>query len=179
MPNKERITRLLNKFAEGDTAALDEMLPLVYDELRRAAGEYLARESSERMLQPTALLDDAYTQLFAGPAANSQSRARFYGLAANMMRQILVNHAGERSGPDGMTLLFEGRSLDLLDVDEALSRLSELDPRMCRVVEMKFFSGMTTDEIAEVTGRSPRSVERNWTFARSWLFSRLLPGPVV
>ena len=183
MTDTVKITRLLNSYGDGDKTALDEMLPLVYDELRRIAAGYLARENAGHTLPPTALVHEAYMRLVSQRSANWRNRAQFYGLAANMMRRILVNHAiakkAEKRGSGGgvaldeVTLFFEARSLDLLELDEALSQLNELDPEKCRIVEMKFFGGMTTEEISEVTGRSPRSIERDWTFARSWLYDKL------
>ena len=186
VPDTGRITRLLNSYTDGDKTALDEVLPLVYDELRRMAASYLSRERQGHTLQPTALVHEAYMRLISQRSANWRNRAQFYGLAANMMRRILVNHAvakkAEKRGSGGavsldeVTLFFEERSLDLLELDEALSRLNDLYPDKCRVVDMKFFGGMTTDEIAEVTGRSARSIERDWTFARSWLYDQLSTG---
>ncbi len=183
MPEAGRITQLLNSYIDGDKAVLDEMLPLVYDELRRIASHYMARENSGHTLQPTALVHEAYMRLVSQRSANWRNRSQFYGLAANMMRRILVNHAvakkAEKRGAGGkvpideVTLFFDEQNLDLLDLDEALQRLAELDEEKCRVVELKFFGGLTTDEIAEFTGRSTRSIERDWLFARSWLYSEL------
>lgn len=183
MPEAGRITQLLNSYIDGDKAVLDEMLPLVYDELRRIASHYMARENSGHTLQPTALVHEAYMRLVSQRSANWRNRSQFYGLAANMMRRILVNHAvakkAEKRGAGGkvaideVTLFFDEQNLDLLDLDEALQRLAELDDGKCRVVELKFFGGLTTDEIAEFTGRSTRSIERDWLFARSWLYSEL------
>jgi len=183
MPDESRITQLLNSYSDGDKAALDEMLPLVYDELRRLAANYLSHERVGHTLQPTALVHEAYMRLVSQRSANWRNRAQFYGLAANMMRRILVNHAvakkAEKRGGGGqvaldeVTLFFDERSLDLIALDEALTALSELDTEKCRIVELKFFGGLTTAEIAEVTGRSARSIERDWTFARSWLYNEL------
>jgi RNA polymerase sigma factor (TIGR02999 family) len=183
MPDAGKITQLLNNYADGDKAVLDEMLPLVYDELRRIAANYLTRERSGHTLQPTALVHEAYVRLVSQRGANWRNRAQFYGLAANMMRRILVNHAvakkAEKRGPGGkvplddVTLFFEERSLDLLALDEALTRLSELDAEKSQIVELKFFGGLTTAEIADFTGRSARTVERDWNFARSWLYCEL------
>lgn len=183
MPEAGRITQLLNSYIDGDKAVLDEMLPLVYDELRRIASHYMARENAGHTLQPTALVHEAYMRLVSQRSANWRNRSQFYGLAANMMRRILVNHAvakkAEKRGAGGkvaideVTLFFDEQNLDLLDLDESLQRLAELDEEKCRVVELKFFGGLTTDEIAEFTGRSTRSIERDWLFARSWLYSEL------
>ena len=188
MPDAGRITRLLNEYGDGDKSALDEMLPLVYDELRRIAASYMSRERDNHTLQPTALVHEAYMRLVSQKSANWRNRAQFYGLAANMMRRILVNHAvsakavkrgsGGKTQLDDVTLFFEEHNLDLIELDETLSRLHDLDPEKCRVVEMKFFGGMTTEEISEVTGRSTRSIERDWMFARSWLYDQLTDGNV-
>lgn len=185
MADEGRITRLLNSYTDGDREVLDEMLPLVYDELRRIAANYLARENSGHTLQPTALVHEAYMRLISQRSANWRNRAQFYGLAANMMRRILVNHAvakraekrggaGEKVSIDEVVLFFEERDLDIIALDEAMSRLAEIDDDKCSVVELKFFGGLTMDEIAEVTGRSTRSIERDWLFARSWLYTELV-----
>lgn len=185
MADEGRITRLLNSYTDGDREVLDEMLPLVYDELRRIAANYLARENSGHTLQPTALVHEAYMRLISQRSANWRNRAQFYGLAANMMRRILVNHAvakraekrggaGEKVSIDEVVLFFEERDLDIIALDEAMSRLAEIDEDKCSIVELKFFGGLTTDEIAEVTGRSTRTIERDWLFARSWLYTELV-----
>lgn len=187
MAETGNITQLLKSYCGGDRTTLDEMLPLVYDELRRIAGAYMSRERVGHTLQPTALVHEAYLRLVSQRSANWRNRAQFYGLAANMMRRILVNHAvakkaEKRGGPgeqvplDDVSAFFEDQDVDLIALDEALVKLAGLDTEKCRVVELKFFGGLTTEEMAEVTGRSTRTIERDWLFARSWLYSELAPS---
>lgn len=184
MSQAGNITQLLNSYGDGDKSALDEMLPLVYDELRRIAANYLSRERAGHTLQPTALVHEAYMRLVSQRNSNWRNRAQFYGLAANMMRRILVNHAvakraekrgggSEKVSLDEVSVFFEEQDLDVLALDEAMTRLADVDSEKCRVVELRFFGGLTTDEIAEVSGRSTRTIERDWLFARSWLYNEL------
>jgi RNA polymerase sigma factor (TIGR02999 family) len=166
----------------GDREALDALLPLVYDELRRIAARYLGRERVDHTLQPTALVHEAYLRLIDQHSVDWRNRAQFFGLAANMMRRILVNHAearraAKRDGAkipiDDLTVFCAEQDLDLLALDEALEQLAATDKDKATVVEMKFFGGLSTAEIADVTGRSARSVERDWTIARGLLFRTL------
>lgn len=178
------VTQLLVRYGSGDRTVLDDLLPLVYDELKRIAATYMSRERRDHTLQPTALVNEAYIRLMDQRNVDWRNRAQFFGLAASMMRRILVNHAtarnaekrgsgGEKVSLDDVGLFFEEQNLDILALDEALSRLDELDEQKAKVVEMKFFGGMTTAEIAEATERSTASVERDWTFARTWLYKEL------
>lgn len=177
------ITQMLVAYGAGERDALDAMLPLVYDELRRIAANYLGRERGDHTLQPTALVHEAYLRLVNQHSVDWRNRAQFYGLAANMMRRILVNHAeahkaekrgsGEKVPIDGVTVFCAEQNLDLLALDEALRQLAEIDEDKARIVELKFFGGLTTDEIAEVTGKSSRTIEREWTLARGFLFKIL------
>lgn len=178
------ITQLLIAYSEGDRAALEALLPLVYEELRRIASNYLARERRDHTLQPTALVHETYLRLINQHSVNWRNRAQFYGLAAHMMRRILVNHAlakgAEKRGGcrekvsfDESTVRIGEQNLDLMALDEALSALAELDEERVRLVEMKFFAGMTTKEIAQVMRKSTATVEREWTIARSWLYKTL------
>ncbi|MBX3291705.1 MAG: sigma-70 family RNA polymerase sigma factor [Acidobacteria bacterium] len=178
------ITGLLADYGKGNRDVLDQLLPLVYDELRGIAGAYLARERAGHTLQPTALVHEAYMRLIDQRAADWRNRAQFYGLAAQMMRRILINHAvakkAEKRGGggrpvslDGMTIAFDDTNFDLLDLNEALDRLAEIDKQKCEIVEMKFFGGMTTKDIAQALGCSASTVDRGWTFARSWLYKEL------
>ena len=178
------ITQMLIAYSEGDRKALDELLPLVYDELRRIAGSYLSRERADHTLQPTALVHEAYMRLVSQRRANWRNRAQFLGLAAQMMRRVLVNHAvarraekrgsgGEKVPLDYVTIFFAEQNLDVLALDEALAQLTEIDEQKSRIVELKFFGGLTTEEIAEVTGKSTRTVERELTIARGWLYKTL------
>jgi RNA polymerase sigma-70 factor, ECF subfamily len=175
------VTQLLSAWSNGDRAALDRMLPLVYEELRRLAAHHLRREQAGHTLQPTALVHEAYLRLTDQRKADWKNRAQFIGLAAGMMRRILVNHARDRAakkrggGAKQVSLsLVESPSgrpdMELIALEDALGRLAALDPRKSRVVELKFFGGLTTGEIAEVLDVSTATVERDWTFARAWLY---------
>lgn len=182
------VTELLIAYSKGDPAALDALMPLVYGELRRIAARYLAGERRDHTLQPTALVHEGYLRLVNQRAVDWRSRAQFYGLAAQMMRRILINHAvarrAEKRGGGGDRIPLDDAcgpsagvpDLDLLALDEALSELAAHDEEKARLVEMKFFGGMTTREIAEVTGRSTATVEREWAFARGWLYRRVAGG---
>ena len=181
------VTELLVAASKGDRGALDEMLPLVYAELRQVAERYLRRERSNHTLQPTALVHEAYMRLVNQREVNWRNRAQFVGVAAEMMRRILVNHAearaaGKRGGGmeritlDRALLQFEDRNLDVIAVDDALKRLSQKDQRGARIVELRFFGGLTNEEIAEVLGISERTIEREYAFARAWLQRSLAGG---
>jgi RNA polymerase sigma factor (TIGR02999 family) len=183
-PDSKGVTQLLINFGNGDEGALNQILPHIYDELRRLAGYYMSRERPDHTLQPTALLHEAYLRLIDQRRVDWKNRAQFLGLAANMMRRVLVNHArdraaGKRGGGAGKVTLsvaagvFEQPDVDVIAVDEALEKLAELDPRQSRIIEFKFFTGLTTQEIAEVLGVSTATVEREWTFARAWLYNAL------
>ena len=177
------LTQLLIDAGNGDNDSLNRVLPPIYDELRRLAGSYMRRERPDHTLQPTALVHEAYLRLIDQRRADWKNRAQFFGLAANMMRRILVNHArdrvaGKRGGSSPRVTLSMAEGLeqpvvDVMAVDEALEKLAGLDPRKTRIVEFKFFSGLTTEEIAEVLGLSSATVEREWKFARAWLFNAL------
>jgi RNA polymerase sigma-70 factor, ECF subfamily len=176
----EGVTQLLLKWSNGDRAALDELMPLVYDELRRLAGGYLKRERSDHTLQPTALVNEAYLLLVDQRHARWQNRAQFIGVAAQMMRRILVDHARahqaiKRGGPNFTVALsqadyFASRAdVDLLAIHDALDRLAAIDPQQSRIVELRFFGGLTIEETAEVLKVSHATVERDWKMARAWL----------
>jgi len=177
------ITALLHSWSGGDKRALDELVPLVYRELRRLAAAYLRRERREHTLQPTALVNEAYLRLVDQTRVDCRTRAQFFGIAANLMRQILVNHAkrhraakrdgGTRVMLDEAVAVAQRRDIDLLALDAALDRLATLDPRQSRVVELRFFGGLTEDEIAEVIGVSPPTVKRDWRLARAALYDEL------
>ncbi len=177
----ERVTQLLINWNKGDRSALDEMLPLVYDELRRIAVRYMNREKSEHTLQPTALVHEAYMRLVDQKQVDWKNRAQFFGVAAEMMRRILVNHAiqkqTDKRGGDALRVtlsdaneLSNESDTNLIALDEALTRLKEFDLRKSRIVELKFFGGLTTAEIAEVLQVSVATIEREWSLARAWLF---------
>lgn len=162
------------------------MLPIVYAELRRLAASYLRRERPGHTLQPTALVHEAYVRLIDQRQIDWSNRAQFMGLAAVMMRRILVNHARDRvadkrgAGAEHVPITLAGEGIgapevDLLDLHDALNDLSESDPRKGQIVELKFFGGLTTEEIAETLGISTATVERDWKFARAWLY-RVVSG---
>ena len=178
------VTRWLIESAKSDKEGLDRMLPVVYAELHRLASQYLTRESAGHTLQPTALVNEAYLRLVDQRRVDWRNRAQFVALAANMMRRILVNHARDRvalkRGGDAEKVslsLLESPSgqpdVDLIALEDALAQLAALDERKSRVVELKFFGGLTTEEIAEVLQISGATVEREWAFARAWLFDTI------
>lgn len=168
----------------NDKAALDAMLPLVYDELRRIAAGYLSRERRDHTLQPTALVNEAYLKLVNQRSVDWAKHAQFCGIAAQIMRRILVNHAvargaakrgggGERITLTDLAIFPDEPELDVLALDEALAELARLDPAKATLVELKFFGGMTMQEIAEHQEKPIRTVERQWTIARAWLYKTL------
>ena len=179
------MTQLLVRWEGGDRAALDALMPLVEQELRQLARSYLRRERGGHTLQPTALVNEAYLRLVDQRDARWQSRAHFYGVAAQLMRRILVDHARarraeKRGGPGryAVTLSEADRvsaqpALDILAVHEALEELAALDPQQARVVELKFFGGLTIEETAEAMNVSHATVERDWKAARAWLRRKL------
>src|SRR5215212_4782295 len=176
----ESVTQLLERWGRGDRAALDELMPLVYEELRRLAANYLRRERADHTLEPTALVNEAYMLLVGQRSARWQNRAQFVGVAANMMRRILVSYArahnaAKRGGQHFTVSLGEADrfgerpDVDLLAVREALERLAALDEQQARVVELKFFGGLTIEEAAEAMNVSHATIERDWKMARAWL----------
>jgi RNA polymerase sigma factor (TIGR02999 family) len=183
----EAVTRLLAQWQGGDQAALDRLVPFVYRELRAIAGRYLARESSSHTLQSTALVHEVYVKLVGQHSVQWQNRAHFFGIAAQMMRRILVDHARgqhrlKRGGPAATLSLDEAmavsepeRDIDLIGLDDALTALALIDPRAARVVELRFFSGLTVEETAEVMATSPGTVKRDWNTARAWLYREMRP----
>ena len=185
MKSPEGITQLLINWGEGDQAALDRLMPLVYSELRRLAGNYLRRERAEHTLQPTALVNEAYLKLVDQRNARWQNRAHFFGIAAQLMRRILVDHARQRQavkrgGMDQQRLsitsaeaVVKQPEIDLLALNEALDELARMDPQHSRIVELKFFGGLSIEETAEVLGISHATVERDWKLARAWLRRQL------
>ena len=181
------VTQMLISYGQGDRAALDALLPLVYDELRLIARGYLRQERSDHTLQPTGLVHEAYLRLINQQRVDWRNRAQFLGLAANMMRRILVTHAqtkqAEKRGGgiknlslEEVTVALEENAVDLLALDEVLGRLEQVDKLKMEIVELKFFGGLTIAEIAEVTKTSTATVEREWAFARAWLYSALTDG---
>lgn len=187
------VTRLLVSWSGGDQSALDKLTPLVYHELRRMAAGYLRRERQGHTMQPTALIHETYLRLVDQSIHDCHTRAQFFAIAANLMRRILVNYAerhraAKRGGGNKVILELEkvialtGQPrVDLLAIDQALNKLARLDPRQGRIVELRFFGGLTEEEIAETLGVSLVTVNRNWRIARAVLYNELrgnqLPGP--
>jgi RNA polymerase sigma factor (TIGR02999 family) len=181
------VTRLIQSWREGEQHALDELAPLVYRELRGLAAAYLRRERPDHTLQPTALVHEAYLKLVDQAHVETENRAHFFAIAANLMRQILVNHArhrraAKRGGGNKVVLeddaaAVQPREIDLIALDEALDALSRLDPRQGRVVELRFFGGLTEEEIAGVLGVSEITVKRDWRIARAALYQHLRGKP--
>ena len=176
----QAITQLLGRWSEGDEKALDQLMPLVYAELHRLAGAYLRRERREHTLQPTELVNEAYLKLIDQRSARWQNRAQFYGVAAQLMRRILVDHArshyASKRGGDRINVSLknigtfgEQPDADLLALHDVLNRLSEIDPEQGRLVELRFFGGLTIEETAEVMHISHATVEREWKVAKAWL----------
>jgi RNA polymerase sigma factor (TIGR02999 family) len=184
MTSPATITQLLIKWRNGDQTALDELTPLVYSELRRLARYYLRAERSGHTLQPSDLVHEAYLRLVDEKEIDWQNRAHFFGIAAVRMRHILVEHARRRQaakrGGDEFRLslskadlMAEKRDVNLLALDEALRRLEALDPQKSRIVEMRYFGGLTIEETAEALRISPATVKRDWSMARAWLRSEI------
>jgi RNA polymerase sigma-70 factor, ECF subfamily len=184
MSETHEVTLLLSALSQGDRNAASKLVPVVYGELRRLAGGYMRRERQDHTLQATALVHEAYLKLVEQRSVNWQSRAHFFGVAAQLMRRILIDHARghlrqKRGGEhkkislDQAYIFSEQQSAELLAVDEALERLSKLDPRQARVVELRFFGGLSVEEAAEVLGVSPKTVKRDWSVAKTWLYADL------
>jgi RNA polymerase sigma-70 factor, ECF subfamily len=180
----QSVTQLLIDSGKGDERAADELLPVVYDELRRIAKFYMSRERSSHTLQATALVHETYLKLIDQRKVDWKNRSHFFGLAAEIMRRILVNHARDRKvekrgGEMQQVSLsiavdsFQKQDLDILALNDALNELAEIDARKSKVVELKFFGGLTSKEIAEVLQISDATVEREWSFAKAWLFANL------
>jgi len=179
------VTLLLAEMRSGRKDALTRLAPLVYNELRRLAGRYMRDERTGHTLQPTALVHEAYLRLAGQDRANWRNRAQFMGIAGQLMRRILVDHARKRhAAKRGGTLvtLEEGignqrstatQAEEILAVDEALARLDRLDPQQARVVELRYFGGLSAEETAEAMGMSQRTVEREWATAKAWLRAQL------
>jgi RNA polymerase sigma-70 factor (ECF subfamily) len=183
-PATQDVTDLLSQLVAGNQEALPKLIPLVYEELHRLAVGYMRRERADHTLQATALVNEAYLRLVQQPCPNWRTRAHFLGVAAQIMRHILVDHArgrscNKRGGGKGTVVLEEDlvsapdRSLDLLKLDASLKRLAKLDPRQAKVVELRFFGGLTVEEAANVLGVSPKTLKRDWSMAKAWLHGDL------
>jgi RNA polymerase sigma factor (TIGR02999 family) len=182
-------TQLLVDWRNGDKAALDEMTPVMYDELRRLARHFLAAERPEHTLQPTALVHEAYLRLVGQRSVDWRNRAHFLGIAATIMRRILLKHAEARNAAKrqghaaALSLedalgVFTNPQVDMLSLNRSLDELAKLDPRQGRVVELRYFGGLSIEETAEVLGISPATVKREWSTARLWLM-QAMEGPAV
>jgi len=180
----EDVSVLVAQLVAGQQEAFPKLVSLVYDELRRLAAGYMRRERPDHTLQPTALVHEAYLKLAKQPCPNLRSRAHFLGVAAQIMRHVLVDHArargSEKRGRGRRPLALEGhlvfspqRSIELLRLDASLERLALLDSRQARVVELRFFGGLTVEEAADVLGVSPKTVKRDWSMAKAWLHGDL------
>ena len=181
----QQVTQLLVNWSNGDQHALEELMPLVYGELRRLAASHLRRERSDHTLQSTALVNEAFLRLVNQREVHWRSRAHFYGIAAQMIRRILVDHArsqqaGKRGAGaiklelDEAMAVSPAKELDLVSLDDALERLAALDERQGRIVELRFFAGLSVEETAEVMHISPATVKREWSSARAWLYREIL-----
>jgi len=178
--NAERATRILNASLSGDRQAEDELLPLIYEELRARAADHLRRENVAHTLQPTALVHEAYLRLVDGEKVDWNGKTHFFAVAATTLRRILVDHARakttqKRGSGARPTTLSEAEPIsienpgDVLDLDEAISRLAETKPRHARLVELRFFAGFTVEDAAEALGVSKETAKVDWRFARAWL----------
>jgi RNA polymerase sigma-70 factor, ECF subfamily len=181
----DEVTALLHSWRDGDAAALDELIPLVYDELHGIARRHLRGERAGHTLQTTALVHEACLRLMGPSPVDWQGRVHFYAVAARVMRRLLVDHARSRRGPrrggEGPRLPLDGaaapeRGQDLVELDDALERLAALDPRKSRIVELRYFGGLSVDETAEVLGVSAITIKREWPRIKAWLYRELAGG---
>ena len=184
MAERQDITQMLEAMSAGDPGAPGKLLPLVYDELRRLAHGYMRRERSDHTLQATALVHEAYIQLVDWKNVSWQNRAHFFAAAAKMMRKILVDYAREKNALkrggglrtialDDAVSFADRKQVDLIPLDDAISALAEFDPQQARIVEMRFFGGLSIEETAHTLGISESTVKRDWQIAKAWLFNRL------
>ena len=185
MSSTQEVTQVLRELSDGHESAPERLMPLVYDELRKLAAGYLKSERTDHTLQATALVHEAYIRLVDWKNVSWQNRAHFFALAAQVMRRILVDHArarnaGKRGGAMTKLALEEAVSfprqteIDLLSLDESLKALAEFDPAQSRIVELRFFGGLTIEETAEIMGVAPATVKREWAMAKAWLHQRLV-----
>lgn len=179
------VTRLLGQWSDGNAGALDQLLPLIYSDLRHLASAYLRRESPGHTLQSTALVHEAFLRLVDQRDTHWKSRAHFFGIAAQMIRRILVDHArqqkAEKRGGGVICLQLDEaiaapgkKDMDVVALDDALAKLSELDERQSQIIELRFFGGLSIEETAEVVRLSPATVKREWAMARAWLYRELI-----
>jgi RNA polymerase sigma factor (TIGR02999 family) len=181
---RNEVTELLLAWNTGDRSALDRLMPLVYQELRRLARQYMRSESPDHSLQATVLVNEAYIRLVDQRRVNWKNRAHFFGAAAQIIRRVLVDHARGRGrlkrGGDALKVSFDEKiglrsevQWDLVALDDALDQLAKLDPQQERVVELRYFTGLSIEETAEALGISPATVKRDWATARAWLFREM------
>jgi RNA polymerase sigma factor (TIGR02999 family) len=181
------VTRLLREWGNGDRSAADELMPLVHNELRRLAHQYMRREEPGHTLQTSALVNEAYVRLVDQSQIQWESRAHFFGIAARLMRQILVDQARRRNfakrgggairvSLNEATAVAQEQSASVMALDDALKTLEQIDTRKSRIVELRFFGGMSIEETAEALKVSPGTVMREWTFARAWLRKEMSPS---
>ena len=181
----DEITRLLRAWSDGQSEALEDLLPLVYDELHRQAHRYLRKERPSHTLQTTALIHEAYLNLIKQKRFTVENRDHFFAISANLMRQILVNYANarnrkKRGGPaehveldDSILIATRSKDLELLALDEALTRLAKMDHQQAQIVELRYFGGLTIEETANVMKISPATIKRDWNMTKAWLFREL------
>lgn len=183
-PAPHDVTALLESWSNGDPDALQRLMPLVYDELHRLARNYLRRERPDHTLQSTALVHEAYMRMVNQKTVHWQNRAHFFGVAAQSIRHILVDHArsyqtakrgsgGHKLSLDEAIAITEARDIDLIALDDALNGLSAVDPQQGRIVELRFFGGLSIEETADVLKISPATVKRDWVMAKAWLYRNL------
>lgn len=184
------VTQLLVNWSNGDKEALEDLTPLVYAELRRLANRYLRRERPDHTLQSTALVHEAYLRLIDSNNVQWQNRAHFFAVSAQLIRHILIDHArarqAEKRGSGGLKLSLDEaiatpgeKDMDLVALDDALKDLAKIDPEQSRIVELRFFAGLSIEETAEVVGVSPATVKREWTTAKAWLAREISRGEAV
>ena len=178
------VTELLIEWSNGDKAALDKLMPLIHEELRRLAHHYMSHERPGHTLQTTALVNEAYLRLVNRKGVHWQNRAHFFAIAATLMRSLLVDHArshayAKRGGDarkitiDEAMIVSQERAAEVVALDDVLKQLAIFDPQQSRIVELRFFGGLTIDETAEVLGLSPATIKREWSTARAWLYREL------
>jgi len=182
------VTQLLVSWGKGDQQSLESLIPLVYDELRRQARRYLRRERPDHTLQSSALVHEVYVRLIDQRQANWHNRSQFFGVAAQLMRRILVDHARSRGAVKrgaGVTKLaiaeevaaIEMQNVDLIALDTSLTKLEQIDPQQCRIVELRFFSGLSIEDTADALGISPATVKRDWAMVKAWLYREISGSP--
>jgi RNA polymerase sigma factor (TIGR02999 family) len=187
IPKSNEVTQLLVAWGDGDQSAFDKLMPLVYDELHTLARRYMARERPEHTLQASALVNEAYVRLIDQRNMRWQNRAQFVGIAATLMRRILVSYArsrhyskrggnARRISLDEAPIVSEERNLEVVALDDALTALAVIDARKSQIVELRFFGGLSIEETAEVLGVSPGTVMRDWTLAKAWLRREITAG---